>query len=243
MYYSIIFNDGTESLYNPETGMPNGKNTWDDWHLIPSSKPAIAYPEVDVTNFVQVPGMSGTIDSTEMITGDKDPYSIFSPVTEAVARSLGDLEINDYNMGEIKYAPAVQHITFGDRVGDLDFYVTNDVEDWVSIRKKIAAYVNGKRLKMILEDEPGYYYVGRFTFETWKSDSHFSHAIIKYNLEPFRYPINYGTSQEPNYSNPYWDTFNFELDYNNVGIADNGVTFIDLNPDQLYIDKLKAGVL
>lgn len=243
LYYSITFNDGTEALYDPETGLPNGKNTWSDWHLIPSSKPAIVYPEVNL-NFVEVTGMSGTIDSSEMITGEPDPYSIPTNVTLDVARSLGEIELDDYNQGRIKYQPAVQAITYGDRSGDLDFYVTNDHdEDWVSIRRKIARYLNGKRLKMVLEDEPNYYYVGRFTFDTWKSDPNFSHVNIKYQLEPFRYPRNYGTDQNPNYSNPYWDSFNFEVDYNDVGIADDGVTFIELNPDQEYIEKLKAGVL
>lgn len=246
LYHSIYFNDGTESLFDIQNGKPNGKNTWEDWHLIPASKPAIPYPEVDL-NFVSVEGMSGTIDSSEMITGDVDPNTSSSSVTDDVARSIGDLELYDYGLGRITYRPAVRHITYSNRSGDLDFYVTQDKEDWISIRKKIAQYLNGKRIKMILEDEPGYYYEGRFTFETWKTDPKFSHVNIKYQLDPFRYPINYGTSQNPNYSNPYWDPFNFETDYFDVSATyydEQGNPHNDPLPvDQSYIEKLKAGVL
>lgn len=50
MYYSVTF--GGE------------KNTWDDWHLIPSTPPMISPPE-PVTNLVDIPGRpAGPIDLT-----------------------------------------------------------------------------------------------------------------------------------------------------------------------------------
>ena len=59
MYHSITFGDG--SLYpsgSPKEGQFMGINTWDDWHLIPSSRPVIASPGVS-TNFVEIPGKHG----------------------------------------------------------------------------------------------------------------------------------------------------------------------------------------
>jgi hypothetical protein len=43
-------------------------NTWEDWHLIPSSRPSIAHPNV-VTKFVEIPGIDGAIDLTNYLTG------------------------------------------------------------------------------------------------------------------------------------------------------------------------------
>ena len=43
-------------------------NTWDTWHLVPSSRPTPSIHEVR-TNFVEVPGMNGSLDLTEALAG------------------------------------------------------------------------------------------------------------------------------------------------------------------------------
>ena len=78
MYHSIIF--GTSEPYIDQTTQQlvfeNSKYTYDDWHLIPASRPVIAMPEV-VTNFVDIPGMNGSLDNTEAIAG----YPVFKART------------------------------------------------------------------------------------------------------------------------------------------------------------------
>lgn len=192
MYHSITFGNG--DLYTAEEaselgkprleGIFKGVNTWDDWHLIPSSRPTISNPEV-TTNYLTVPGMNGSIDATEMLTGD---------------------------------------IVFGDRSGSIDFYVANDYEDWKEIRKNIASLLHGKQARMVLEDDPLYYYEGRFIFKEWKSEPQFSRVTIDYHLRPYKYSIYEGrpmnTYEVEDYSGQVhqvtdviWDTFNFETDY------------------------------
>lgn len=46
------------------------RNTWDDWHLIPTSRPLVAPPEVK-TNYVDLPGANGSLDYTEILSGVK----------------------------------------------------------------------------------------------------------------------------------------------------------------------------
>ena len=43
-------------------------NTWTDWHLIPSSRPSIANPDV-VNKFIEIPGYDGLLDLTEYLSG------------------------------------------------------------------------------------------------------------------------------------------------------------------------------
>lgn len=58
MYYSVTFKNSAGER----------KNTWTDWHLIPSSPPMIEPPEV-YTNYVEIPGRTaGPIDLTEALT-------------------------------------------------------------------------------------------------------------------------------------------------------------------------------
>lgn len=58
MYHSITFTN--------ENGI--SKNTWDDWHLIPSERPSVAYP-IPKTNISQVARVHGSAYDTTDISG------------------------------------------------------------------------------------------------------------------------------------------------------------------------------
>ena len=64
--HSVSFGD----LYVPSgqsyTAFNVVANTWTDWHLIPSSRPAIAHPTV-VTKFVENPGSDGLLEDLYMV--------------------------------------------------------------------------------------------------------------------------------------------------------------------------------
>lgn len=44
------------------------KNTWNHWHLYPESRPLVVPPKRK-TNYVDVPGMNGILDFSEVLTG------------------------------------------------------------------------------------------------------------------------------------------------------------------------------
>lgn len=44
------------------------RNTWESWHLIPTSRPSVAASGVS-TNFVEIPGRGAAIDMSEYLTG------------------------------------------------------------------------------------------------------------------------------------------------------------------------------
>ena len=57
MYHSLIINVDDRYI-----------NTWDDWFLIPSSRPVIS-PPIERTNFVTVPGRDGKLDYSQSVSG------------------------------------------------------------------------------------------------------------------------------------------------------------------------------
>lgn len=122
-------------------------NTYTDWHLVPDGRPVIAMPEVR-KNYVEVPGMSGSLDLSESLTG----YPLYEK-----------------------------------REGELKFHVLNGY-NWIDIYSKIAAYLHGKKHKMVLEDDPNWYYEGRFHIVEWISnnDGTWSDITIGYNLDPYK---------------------------------------------------------
>lgn len=136
MYHSINFVDGNIS-----------RNTWDNWHLIPSSRPVVARPTTNY-KYIDIPGTDGSLDITDYLVGRP---------------------------------------TYSDCSGSFEFYVENDYGDWAARKSELSTFLNGRRMKMILEDDPDYYYMGRFTLNQWKAGANFSSVTIDYRVEPYKY--------------------------------------------------------
>lgn len=163
-------------------------NTWDTWHLIPSSRPSIAHPN-PITKIIEIPGVDGILDLSTYLTG---------------------------------------RINYGQRQGSLNFYVANDFESWESIRSNMVKTLHGKTMKMQLDDDPSFYYEGRFTVGNWESGASYSAISIGYNLAPYKIRVvPEGTDPEQ----AKWDPFNFETDYDYY-------TAFNIVPPQ---DYLRAG--
>lgn len=162
MYHSITLGD---------------KNTWDDWHLIPKSRPLFNPPSVK-TNYIEIPGGDGSLDLTTALAG--------RPV-------------------------------YKNRTGSWEFYVENGFKDWAVLYSEIMTYLHGKKLKAILEDDPNYYYEGRFAVNAWQSDPNWSIITIDYEVAPYKKSV-------VAVGNDWlWDTFNFETDmirsYENLPVS------------------------
>ena len=149
MYHSITFGD---------------KNTWDDWHLVPSSRPVIAPPDVK-SKTVDIPGADGELNLTELLNGRP---------------------------------------TYQNRTGSIEFIVVNDYWDWDVAYSTIMNYLQGKSMKMVLEDDPAYYYEGRFAVSEWRSDKSWSLITIDYNVYPYKKDLS-ATDEDW-----LWDSFDFE---------------------------------
>ena len=153
-------------------------NTWEDWHLIPSSRLSIAHPNV-VTNFIELPGKGGMIDLTEAI--NKKP-------------------------------------NYGQRQGSLGFIFDHHFGDVATIYNSIVSMLHGKRIKLRMDDDPAYYYEGRFTVEALEYTDQYPKITISYQLLPYKYKINTDGNRLV-----IWNTFNFLQDYD-YSVFVNGVT-------------------
>lgn len=161
MYHSITIGD---------------KNTWDDWHLIPATRPLFNPPTVK-ENMVNIPGGDGVLDLTASLAGRP---------------------------------------TYNNRTGSWTFYVQNGFKDWSVLYSEIMVYLHGQTFKAILEDDPAYFYEGRFSVNQWKSDKDCSQIVINYNVGPYKKEINNAGSDW------LWDPFNFETgiirNYKNLSV-------------------------
>lgn len=160
MYHSITFGD---------------KNTWEDWHLVPSSRPLFNPPSVK-TKIIDIPGGNGSLDLSDSLT---------------------------------KYP------LYNNREGDIEFIVMNDYWEWYEAYSTIMNYLHGKTMIAILEDEPDYYYVGRFSVNSWKSQKDYSRITISYSVKPFKYFVGQSPVVIDIPMNPKTVTFTRD-DYGNI---------------------------
>lgn len=149
MYHSITFGE---------------KNTWDDWRLVPSSRPLFNPPPQKVKT-LDIPGGDGVIDLSQALTG----YPVYQ-----------------------------------NRTGSIEFIVMNDFKPWHMAYSDIMDYLHGQTLRAVLEDDPEYFYEGRFSVNAWKSEKDWSRIVINYDVGPYKWSVLSSTDDW------LWDPFNFQ---------------------------------
>ena len=69
MYHSVTIGQlATKNESGSTHSLVSGKNTWTDWHLIPSTRPLVNPPKPN-TKGIQIPGRNGTLDMSKVLTG------------------------------------------------------------------------------------------------------------------------------------------------------------------------------
>lgn len=194
----VTVKNGVLTLTSAKHGMIN---TWDDWHLIPTSRPVFQQGDVK-TIYVDIPGADGQIDLTEALSG---------------------------------------YPTYKNREGSLEFIVANGWrQNWATGFSQFANWLHGRVLRVILDDDPEYFYEGRFKLNEWKSnnDGTWSNVTIDYNLKPYKYSVYLSTDRW------LWDPFNFETGFaynggnftiDSADLGPSGETAIQINNDAMHV--------
>ena len=179
--------------FSPTDSQTSGdKNTWDDWHIVPTSRPVFAMPAVK-TQYIDIPGGDGILDLTNALTGRP---------------------------------------RYGNRRGSFEFIVINEYGDWASRYSNISTYLHGRSFKVYLDDDPLFYYEGRFSVNEWKSNAHYSLITIDYDVGPYK------SSSLTTGERWLWDPFRFVG--TDTGRGDTIYTYknITLNNSSISIDYI-----
>lgn len=156
-------------------------HTWKDLYLIPVCRPIVQAP-TEKTMTLDIEGMNGTADLSHSLTG----YPVFN---DREGSWQFYLDTERYQEKHRFYGP----------VGDMAY--------WDIQRRLMEEMKAPFRAKIILDDEPLVYYIGR-VWVNGKPSYQYDHAKItlQYRLYPFKYLV-----KEPN-GDWLWDPFCFETD-------------------------------
>lgn len=110
-----------------------------------------------------------------------------------IPASDGKLDLTESLTGDVKY---------NNRIIVCNFNVIGNRDRWADIYSEILAYLHGKQMRIIMDDDPAYYYFGRVSVNQWKSSKLTSTIVIEADVEPYKYDVSY--------EEWLWDTFDFE---------------------------------
>ena len=135
--------------------------------------------------------------------------------TFEVPGANGIIDVTD-RMGGIKYKNRLLAFSFVNK--DMS------IADWHSLYSEIANHCHGKVMKLILDSDPAFYWVGRIVVDSSKQDQMHSVLTIAIDAEPYKYDLLESTDRW------LWGSFNFRngiiRNYNKLEV--NTSTTIDV---------------
>jgi phage-related protein len=104
-----------------------------------------------------------------------------SPKTETIDIPGGDgvLDLTDF-FGETKY---------GNRSHSFEFSTMVPPSEFMSLFSRVQNALHGRKLTIILDDDPEWYYIGRISVSEWKADRNIGKLTIDCDCEPYKYQI------------------------------------------------------
>lgn len=86
---------------------------------------------------------------------------------------------------------------FDRREGTMEFYVMNGYQTWDVRYSTIMEYLHGRVMRAVLEDDPNYFYEGRFSINEWRSEKDYSRIIFGYKVDPYKRAIQTSSQVRP----------------------------------------------
>lgn len=107
----------------------------------------------------------------------------------------GVLDFSTSLTGDVKYKN--RKITF-------EFVTLEKYVLWKSLMSKLSNYLHGQSFKVILDEDPNFYYFGEVEINQFKSNKSLGLLTIECDVEPYKYDLTSSAEDWP------WDPFSFE---------------------------------
>ena len=104
-----------------------------------------------------------------------------SPKVESIEIPGGDgvLDLTDF-FGEVKYNN--RELTF-------EFSCILPQEQFLDLFSQIQNAIHGRKMQIVLDDDPEWYYIGRVTVPEWKTEKSIGKLTIECDCEPYKMKV------------------------------------------------------
>lgn len=141
--------------------------------------------------------------------GDKHSFDDFGIYLTSKTINPPEPKINTVTVplrdGSIDLTEALTNdVKYNDRKIDLTFTVVYPMDQWASKISEIENFLHGKRMRIVFDDDPEFYYIGRAKVNEWTSQKSIGKLVIECVTDPYKYDIQ---------GEWFWDSFDFENGY------------------------------
>lgn len=91
----------------------------------------------------------------------------------------GRIDLTDY-FGEPRY---------DNRTLEFSFKSIAPMRDFIDLFSNLNNNIHGKHLRIVLDDDPDFYYIGRCSLSSWKSNGRIFEITISCDCEPYKYKL------------------------------------------------------
>lgn len=105
-----------------------------------------------------------------------------SPKTEEIDIPGGDgvLDLTDF-FGEVKY---------NNRELSFEYSTIVPQSEFMDLFSRVQNALHGKKMQIVLDDDPDWFYIGRITVSEWKAEKAVGTLTIDCDCEPYKYRMN-----------------------------------------------------
>lgn len=125
--------------------------------------------------------------------GEKKTFDDWGLKLQSLVISMPEAKINQVDIpgsdGLVDLTAAMGTVRYGNRALQMVFDVPGELTMWHDITSAIANYLHGQRLKVILDSDPSYYYIGRLSLDSQKNDYLMNQVTISGDMEPYKYEL------------------------------------------------------
>ena len=159
--------------YSAKGGKKLTFDMYKDFYLVPTKLPVIAAPNIK-TKTIDIPGANGSLDLTESLT----PYPLYQNRTGSIEFAL--------LMNRTEY-----YKQFGQLHGLNPEHAHDTSRSWAVIYSDLMNKLHGRKCRIILEDDPQWFYEGRIAISQWNSstDGGWPTITMNYELAPHKFSV------------------------------------------------------
>lgn len=144
----------------------------------------------------------------DVLFGDVKSHEDWGLKLETIQLSFPEAKTDQVDIpgsnGVIDLTEVNGQVCYKNRTMTLTFSLDDDYAKWHLLSSRIAKELHGKVIKCILPDDPNYYYEGRFSLDSKKTNDVITDIVITGDVHPFKMDV-YSSSEEW-----LWDPFSFE---------------------------------
>lgn len=144
----------------------------------------------------------------DVLFGDVKSHEDWGLKLETIQLSFPEAKTDQVDIpgsnGVIDLTEVNGRVCYKNRTMTLMFSLDDDYVEWHLLSSRIAKELHGKMIKCILPDDPNYYYEGRFSIDSKKTNDVITDIVITGDVHPFKLDV-YSSSEEW-----LWDPFSFE---------------------------------